>query len=44
MICMEREGYFLLNQQKVNSGDIISIDGSEGSIYLGPVRIKQDKT
>lgn len=43
MVCMEKEGYFLLNNSKISSGDIISIDGSEGSIYLGSVTIRQEK-
>ncbi len=39
--CHEKEKYCLFNQWQVNSGDHISIDGHEGSIYQGPIKVKE---
>lgn len=33
----EKEKFFLLNGSKVNEGDIISLDGSTGNIYIGQI-------
>ena len=39
--CNESEKYFLFNQQRLNSGDYISIDGQEGSVYQGFIKVKE---
>jgi pyruvate,orthophosphate dikinase len=36
--CMERDRKFIINEIVVNTGDFISIDGYEGSIYIGKMR------
>jgi len=38
LMCMERQKKFVLRDTTVNAGDFISIDGSEGSIYLGRLK------
>jgi pyruvate,orthophosphate dikinase len=39
--CHEKEKYCLFNQWQVNAGDHISIDGHEGSIYQGLIKVKE---
>jgi pyruvate,orthophosphate dikinase len=39
--CNEKEQYCLFNQLRVNSGDYISIDGHEGSVYQGFIKVKE---
>ncbi|MBF0564426.1 MAG: pyruvate, phosphate dikinase [Nitrospirae bacterium] len=39
--CNEKQKIFVLNQKTIKSGDFISIDGSEGAIYLGIVKISE---
>jgi pyruvate,orthophosphate dikinase len=39
--CHEKEKYCLFNQWQVNSGDHISLDGHEGSIYQGLIKVKE---
>jgi pyruvate,orthophosphate dikinase len=41
LVSMEKDKKFLLNQKVVNVGELISIDGSEGSIYLGQMKVKE---
>lgn len=41
LVCMEKEKKFILNQKVVKAGDYISIDGSEGSIYLGKMEVNE---
>ncbi len=41
LICMEKERSCSLSGRKVDSGDWISIDGNEGSVYLGLMKIKE---
>ncbi|RLB41713.1 MAG: pyruvate, phosphate dikinase [Deltaproteobacteria bacterium] len=41
LICMEKERSCSLGGRMVRSGDWISIDGSEGSVYLGIMKIKE---
>ena len=41
LICMEKERSCSLNGTIVRSGDWISIDGTEGSVYLGIMKIKE---
>lgn len=41
LICDERERNCTFNQIVVKSGDYISIDGQEGSVYLGFVKVKE---
>lgn len=39
LVCMEKDKKFTLNQKVVHAGEFISIDGSEGSVYLGKMKI-----
>ncbi|MEW6602145.1 MAG: PEP/pyruvate-binding domain-containing protein, partial [Nitrospirota bacterium] len=39
LVCMEKENKFILNGKVVNTGEFISIDGSNGSIYLGKLTV-----
>jgi pyruvate,orthophosphate dikinase len=41
LVCMEKDKKFFLNQKTVNVGQFISIDGSEGSIYFGEMRLSK---
>jgi len=41
LICLEKEGACSFNQNALKSGDWISIDGLEGSVYLGQMKIKE---
>jgi len=41
LICMEKEGACSFDQKLLNSGDWISIDGLEGSVYSGKMKIKE---
>ncbi len=41
LICMEKEKNFILNQKVIKVGEFISIDGSEGSIYHGVIKISE---
>lgn len=41
LICKEKERTCSLNGKKIKSGDWISIDGLEGSIYSGQMKIKE---
>ncbi|CAN2047178.1 pyruvate, orthophosphate dikinase [Candidatus Magnetomoraceae bacterium gMMP-1] len=43
LICTEKEGICEVNQTLLKSGDYISIDGNEGSVYLGLMPIKESK-
>jgi pyruvate,orthophosphate dikinase len=40
LVCMEKDKKFILSHHVVDVGDFISIDGSEGSIYLGKMKIR----
>jgi pyruvate,orthophosphate dikinase len=39
--CNENEKYCLFNQLRINSGDYISIDGQEGSVYQGLIKVEE---
>ncbi|MGD8492217.1 MAG: PEP/pyruvate-binding domain-containing protein [Desulfobacterales bacterium] len=39
--CNEREKYCEFNQLKIKSGEHISIDGHEGSVYQGLIKVKE---
>ena len=41
LICMERDSSCSLDQIHLRSGDWLSIDGREGSIYLGIMEIEE---
>ncbi|MDY6970868.1 MAG: PEP/pyruvate-binding domain-containing protein [Thermodesulfobacteriota bacterium] len=41
LVCMEKERACSFNQQTLKSGDWISIDGLEGSVYSGQMRIRE---
>lgn len=41
MICDEREGLVRFGPEVLRSGEYISIDGREGSVYKGLLRIKE---
>jgi len=41
LYCNEREKYCLFNQVRMNAGDFISIDGHEGSVYRGLLKVKE---
>ncbi len=40
LICNEKEKSCLFNQLLLKSGDYISIEGQEGSVYLGKIKVK----
>jgi pyruvate,orthophosphate dikinase len=42
LICAEDEQWCEINEFKFNSGDFISIDGDEGAVYSGKMKIKQE--
>ncbi len=39
LVCLEKEKKFILRGKEVMSGDFISINGSEGSIFLGKMKV-----
>ena len=41
MVCNEKEKTAMFNQVVIRSGDHISIDGREGSVYQGTMRIQE---
>jgi pyruvate,orthophosphate dikinase len=41
LVCDERKKVCLFNQVQVKSGDHISIDGQEGSVFKGLIRVKE---
>lgn len=41
LVCMEQERKFLLKNRTIHAGEFISIDGSEGSIYFGAMKISE---
>ena len=41
LVCMERQRACSLNQEFLKSGDWVSIDGLEGSVYSGQMKIKE---
>jgi pyruvate,orthophosphate dikinase len=41
--CNEKEKYCEFNQLKIQSGEHISIDGQEGSVYQGLIRVKETR-
>jgi len=41
--CNEKEKYCEFNRVKIKSGEHISIDGHEGSVYLGLIRVKETR-
>ena len=43
LVCMEREKKFILKDKTVLAGDFISINGLEGSIFLGKMKVSDNK-
>jgi pyruvate,orthophosphate dikinase len=43
LVCMEKEKKFKLKDKTVKAGDFISINGSEGSIFLGKMKVIDNK-
>jgi len=41
LICNEKEKFCLINQVQFKSGDHISINGREGSVYQGALRVQE---
>ena len=41
LICMEKESSCSLDQHLLKSGDWVSMDGLEGSVYLGKLKIRE---
>ncbi len=41
LICQEREKSCLFQNDHLNSGDFISIDGQQGSVYRGLIKLKE---
>ena len=39
--CNEKEKYCMFNELRIESGDHISIDGQEGSVYQGLIKIQE---
>ncbi len=39
IVCLEKDRKFILNNKIVNSGEFISINGSEGAVYLGKMKV-----
>jgi pyruvate,orthophosphate dikinase len=39
--CREKEKYCEFNQLKIKSGEYISIDGQEGSVYQGLIKVEE---
>ena len=42
LVCMEKEKKFILKDKTVEAGDFISINGLEGSIFLGKMKINDN--
>jgi pyruvate,orthophosphate dikinase len=42
LVCNEKQKSFTLRDRCVTSGDFISIDGREGSVYLGKLKINEE--
>jgi pyruvate,orthophosphate dikinase len=42
LVCNEKQKRFTLRDRCVKSGDFISIDGREGSVYLGKLKINEE--
>ena len=40
MVCRENDKYCMFKQVRIQSGDFISIDGQEGSVYQGMVNVR----
>ncbi|SPD76131.1 Pyruvate phosphate dikinase PEP/pyruvate-binding protein [uncultured Desulfobacterium sp.] len=41
LICNERDSFCSMEQNKLKSGDFLSINGLEGSVYLGKLKIRE---
>jgi len=41
LVCMEKESTSIVDGLQLKTGDWISIDGREGSVYSGRMRIKE---
>jgi pyruvate,orthophosphate dikinase len=41
LVCVEKERKCILHHHVVNAGEFISIDGAEGSIYLGEMKLSE---
>jgi len=41
LVCHEQEGTCLFNQRILKSGDYISVDGQEGSVYRGLIQVEE---
>ncbi len=41
LVCMEKEKKCILHHHVINAGEFISIDGAEGSIYIGEMKLSE---
>lgn len=41
LVCFEKEKKFILNSKTVHVGEFISIDGHEGSVYIGKMKVAE---
>jgi pyruvate,orthophosphate dikinase len=41
LTCLEKDRTCIIGEKKLGPGDHISIDGREGSIYLGKMKVKE---
>jgi pyruvate,orthophosphate dikinase len=41
LVCMEKEGRCILNRMSFRAGDMISLDGREGSVYSGMLEVEE---
>ncbi|MBW2591382.1 MAG: hypothetical protein JRD71_11920, partial [Deltaproteobacteria bacterium] len=41
LVCNEKDKKCIFNQVMIESGDYISIDGREGSVYQGLMKVKE---
>jgi len=41
LVCNEKDSFCSMDQNNLRSGDYLSIDGLEGSVYLGRLKIKE---
>jgi pyruvate,orthophosphate dikinase len=41
LVCMEKQRTCMINQDLLKSGDWVSMDGREGSVYSGQMKIRK---
>lgn len=44
LVVNEDQGYIVLNGQRVNKGEVISVDGATGNVYIGEIATVNAKT